>query len=398
MTERSFRFIHRFLNSRKDTPLGPGLGLPVSDSFFLFKSPDDPNEFTFFEGLSNRRTKWAGFLRDLVRTGVIDTLHTYGAFSSETDFSRDLAKRGVDTLHKNNMRIRVWVNHGPPPKVQCFGEPRSAHFFGDDPRSIFYHTDVTLRYGIEYCWTGNEPGEHLGNDSSRYLVGLRRAAGLLFRPRRVWQQLRLSSRLLRVMRLRDGQLVLGFKRYWGTAGQTPVVSDIVHQLSADRLSRLQRTGGTAVIYQHFGVRRKAPGFGVDSYVANQEPYFRPDECSAFNRIAEQYHNGNIFMTSTERLLTYNRMWSWLSWKAEDIDNRRRVVLLGLKMPGFPERLLERTEIEGLTFYSDRPHETDIFLKTGSGTAPVGAISRNAKDHTGRESVMVPLTSLDVPEV
>jgi len=200
------------------------------------------------------------------------------------------------------------------------------------------------------------------------------------------------------MRLRDGQLVLGFKRYWGTAGQTPVVSDIVHQLSADRLSRLQRTGGTAVIYQHFGVRRKAPGFGVDSYVANQEPYFRPDECSAFNRIAEQYHNGNIFMTSTERLLTYNRMWSWLSWKAEDIDNRRRVVLLGLKMPGFPERLLERTEIEGLTFYSDRPHETDIFLKTGSGTDPVGAISRNAKDHTGRESVMVPLTSLDVPEV
>lgn len=398
MTEESFRFVHRFLNSTKDTQLGPGLALPISDSLFLFRSLDDPNRFTFFEGISDRPSRCAGFLRDCVVTGLIDTLHTYGAFSSARDFSRGLAARGIDALDENGMRIRVWVNHGPRENVQCFGVPTAPHCLGDDPDSDFYHTDLTLRYGIEYCWAGSEFGELIAHDSGWHMPGVPAYAAALLRHLCARRRPAPKRRLLNLMTLRDGGKILGFERYWGTRGQAPVVDNIARQLSARNLRRLKQSSGFTIVYQHFAVRRKAPGFGVDKYMANSEPYFRPEECAAFIRLAEEYHNGNILVAPTERLLRYNRTQRWLRWRAEETGSIIKITLLGVKVPGFLERVVHRAEIEGLTFYSTRPEETYLCIQTDSGAVPVTGLIRNPKDHTGRESVMVPVSSHEVPDL
>lgn len=398
MTESSFRFVHRFLNSRKDTPLGRGLALPISDSFFLFSSPGDPNQFTFFEGVSEKLSARADFLRDCVLGGLIDTLHTYGAFSTPGAFSRDLAERGIDALRRRDMRIRVWVNHGPAENVQCFGAPDVAHFLGDEPSSKFYHADITLKYGIEYCWAGREFGELIARDASCNVAALRaKSVALVQALRRRWRPIP-RTRLLHPMVLRDGGRILGFERFWGTDGQTPVVSDIVRQLSVDNLRRLRETGSYAIVYQHFAVRRKAPGFGVGKYVPNAEPYFEPGESAALTRLAQEYHDGNIFVTSTERLLSYNRMQRWLRWSIEEIGGRVGIFLLGVRVPGMPERPVSRSEIDGLTFYTSRPDDTDLFIRVHAGSTRVRDLVRNRKDHTGRESITVPAGSIETPDL
>jgi hypothetical protein len=374
------------------------LALPIADSFFLFRSPGDPNQFTFFEDVSDKLSTRADFLRDCVLAGLIDTLHTYGAFSTPGAFSRDLAERGVDALRRRDMRIRVWVNHGPAENVQCFGVPNIPHFLGDDPRSKFYHTDITLRYGIEYCWAGREFGEFIARDASCNVAALRAKSAAMFQGLRRRRHPIPRTRLLHPMVLRDGGRILGFARFWGTDGQTPVVSDIVRQLSVDNLRTLRETGSYAIVYQHFAVRRKEPGFGVGKYIANVEPYFEPDECAALTRLAQEYHDGNIFVTSTERLLTYNRMQRWLRWSTEEIGSRIGISLLGVKVPGMPERAVSRAEIDGLTFYSNRPHETDLFIRTDAGSIRVKDVVCNRKDHTDRESITVPVGSIEAADL
>ena len=398
MTEESFRFVHRFLNTTRDTPIGPGLGLPISDSFFLFSSPDNPNRFTFFEDLSDKPSPRVGLLKDCAAAGLIDTLHTYGAFSSANDFSRDLARRGIEALEKADMRIRVWVNHGPPENVQCFGQLAAPHFHGDDPESKFHHTDLTLDYGIQYCWTGQELGEAIAYDAQGTLRSLWDRRALLLPAVRRGRSLLRKPRLLKPMRLRDTRRVLRFERYWGTAGQTPTVEDITKQLSARRLAMLKRSGGYSIVYQHFAVRRKAPGFGVNSYVANVAPYFRPGEREAFTSLASEYHSGNVWVTFTQRLLQYNRMYRWLRWSAEHIGNRIRINLLGLEVPGMGHSEVDRGEIGDLTFYSSRPEETEVYLRNGADMTLVRDIVRNPKDHTGRESVTLRGASPEMPDL
>lgn len=390
--------MHRFLNTNKDTPLGRGLSLPISDSFFLFSSPGNSNEFTFFEGLSQRLSRRAGWLREWVRGGLIDTLHTYGAFSSATHFSRELAIRGIDALQRNAMHLRVWVNHGPPENVQCFGDGKVASFLGDAPGSDWYHTDITVDYGIEYCWAGTELGDLIAHDSGWNVSALGTYGSATLSNLRRRRRAVLRRRLLSLTTLRDERKVLSFERYWGTSGQTPVVSDIVHQLSTQNLRRLREMGGYTVVYQHFAVRRRGPGFGVEKYVTNPNPYFSPAERAAFVRLAEEYHAGNILVTSTERLLRYNRMHRWLRWKAEEVGNRLRITLLSLKMPGFRGRPVDREDIQGLTFYSSRPEETDLCIETDSGSVPVKGLSRNGRDHTGRESVGVPFLPIEARDL
>src|SRR5262249_41988847 len=135
--------------------------------------PGNPNRFTFFEELSERPSHCAGLLKDSAAAGLIDTLHTYGAFSVAGHFSRDLARRGIEALDRAGIRLRVWVNHGPVENVQCFGPSPAQHFHGDDRLSNFYHTDITLDYGIEYCWPGAELGDRVAFDPSGAVASLR---------------------------------------------------------------------------------------------------------------------------------------------------------------------------------------------------------------------------------
>ena len=164
LTVQSFRRLHRYLNTTESTPWGKGLQLPLGQSFFLFRSPESPNRFSLFDGLSSRLGRDASFMLECARGGLLDVLHTYGCFTRAEDFSRRLAKGGLDTLERHGVKIEVWVNHGQPTNVQCLG-PASAWMVGDVVGSPYYHSDLTLEYGIRWVWTGSEWTDSIALDA-----------------------------------------------------------------------------------------------------------------------------------------------------------------------------------------------------------------------------------------
>jgi hypothetical protein len=400
MTDESFRFFHRYLNTTKETPLGRGLALPVADSFFLFNSPESKNGFTLFEGLSNQLSTRAGLLLDCARAGLIDTLHTFGDFTSPDHFTRDLARRGLDTLLREGVILRVWVNHGGPSNVQCLG-PLTDHFQGDLPGTPCYHADLTTAFGIRFCWLGSALGDYIAYDGRTrahavltWVQGVLRARSLLM----LRSALQLRT-LVYPLTLRDGAVLLGFNRYAGTMGFTPVLEDLPIQLSARNLNLLKDAGGYSIVYQHFAVRRRLAGFGVDSYKPNIHPYLRLEETAALVRLAEEFHNGNILVTSTERLLRYNAAQRWLRWTSNVSEQGVRIRLVGIEEPSNGKcRLVDLAELEGLTFYTPDPRKTEIWRGTAGADVRVPNLIANPTDHTGRESVSIPISWPGVPDL
>src|SRR5205807_7065491 len=79
-TRQRYRMIHRFLNTETETPMGPGLGLDVADSFWFYgrggpAADDDGSDFVYFRGLDWRqRSTAAEELVHYLRSGWIDTI------------------------------------------------------------------------------------------------------------------------------------------------------------------------------------------------------------------------------------------------------------------------------------------------------------------------------------
>lgn len=401
MTAESLRFIHRYLNTDKETPLGRGLSLPVGDSFFLFSSPASPNKLTLFEGISSKLSPHADFLSECARSEMLDTLHTYGCFTSPDDFSRSIAERGIEELDRRGIQLRVWVNHGTSANVQCFGLPEIEHYRGDIPGTKFYHTDITLAYGIRFCWLGEELSDCIGQDSSSSLQSLIDRSKTMLKhlsKRQLSRARQQNKRLMRSATLRDGNQVLSFKRYAGTLGLTPVIDDLPNQLSQSNLEKLKASQGYSIIYQHFAVRRKGNGFGVSNYKPNSEPFFLPAEKAALERLAREFHNGNIFVTTTSRLLQYNLAQKGLKWNQQTSGGRVRIILDGIDEPGGLFRGVSQRDVESLTFYTPRPRETELFIKNGRGEELVTGLIYNPPDDTGRESVTVPPSTRAYPDL
>lgn len=391
MSFDQFRLTHRYLSGRRETPLGQGLGLDVSASMFLFSSPDSPNRFTLCSGLGTAPSSEASLLCQLAHAGIIDTLHTYGDFSSPDHFSRDLAKRGLEELDRLGIKLEIWINHGGETNPQNLGVAERHHFLGDDPASPFYHADITKKSGFRFCWIGSERSDSIGQGSrtGRPHLGAEVRAGLHRLRQGKVPSFGLSRKLLRPHRLRDGTRMLSFTRFAGVGLRTPVLDDLPQQLSDINLNDLVERQGYCILYQHFGVRRVAPGFGASAYAPNKPPYYKAEELEAFGRLARAFDSGRILVTGTRNLLRYHVAHQGLNWYTVRSNQGLHIVLTGIREPDGEQRQVEASDIGGITFYCDDPMMTRLVLRCPSGDREVSVIP-NGPDGTGRKSVSVPL--------
>ncbi|GMA59652.1 hypothetical protein GCM10025859_00920 [Alicyclobacillus fastidiosus] len=115
-TLRKFNLVHEFINTTQMTPLGKGLGLDFSDSFFMYNGDNEPgyvdinhepmsDELSYFKGVSDQPYA-ASVINRYIHDGWIDTMHTYGDFSqvdqNKTLFRRQLAKQAINALNAND--------------------------------------------------------------------------------------------------------------------------------------------------------------------------------------------------------------------------------------------------------------------------------------------------------
>ena len=157
----AFEAIHKFLNTVEETPMGRGLGLDVGDSFWFFcANPTAQAPLTYFEGLGERPTAWAPRIREWIRLGWIDCLHTYGDFELAGGFRREMAERALAELRRQGLSLSVWVNHGGPfHNLQGVGHLRRLGDLpvyrspnGHEQPVLEYHSDLMVNAGIRFCW------------------------------------------------------------------------------------------------------------------------------------------------------------------------------------------------------------------------------------------------------
>ncbi|GMA61030.1 hypothetical protein NZD89_15365 [Alicyclobacillus fastidiosus] len=341
-TLRKFNLIHEFVNTHQKTPFGYyGLGLPFADSFFMYNgsninSPVDTGntpitqEMSWYKGVSNQQFD-AKEINHYIKCGWIDTLHSYGDFSRQnqwtTLFSRQLAVRAINTLKENDDYLTVWTDHGNQSNVDNFGlygtNPFYNYQLGSAPKTPYYHTDLTIPYGVRFVWPdGNS--DVFGHTSMIYPITL---------P--------------------DGRKVWGFYRYTSsgyTSNGNPKwdwsVGNLSQQLTPQNLESLEKSHDYSIIAQHLeAINTKLP--------------LPQNAIDALWLLAGQYDKKKILVSTTSQLLNYNVSQQYLHYDVTYSSGLAYIHINSITDPVDGTYIPTLTDIRGVTFYTSDPSRTII---------------------------------------
>jgi len=350
VTLRKFNIIHEFLNSKAKTPLGLGLGLDVSDSFFLYNGSNLPDtidyqgqplrdEMTFFQGTSHHLNDGAIILHYL-HVGWIDTFHSIGDFSRigghVTRFRRSQAVYAMSYLQKHGIRLAVFTDHGNQSNVANFGAYGLNHFEdyqqGDNPASSYFISDLLRKRGVRFVWPD------LFSDRYSY------------------------SSVIYPIKLRDGRSIWGFWRFTGTLRIQHIrhawkydwtdlwnPGDLATELAPARLQELVRTHGFTVIATHLEGN------------ADKNP-LSTSAIESLTRLSHIQDRGKILVARTSRLLTYNLVRQYLQYRTWSTHGTTMIDILAVADPVDGAFVPTWQQLRGITFTVPSGRRTRIELR------------------------------------
>ncbi len=368
--------IIKFLNTTKNTAMGPGLGLEIANSIY-FDMPSD--QFSYW----NTDEKGREMIRTLIRSGHIDCLHSYGDLAT----TRGHAERALEELSKYACKLEVWADHAIA--TSNFGADIMKGF-GDVSESEVYHADLTCEFGIKYVWRGrvtsviaqDVPKSLKGIYNREHPMGSARTMakefvkGVMARAGSVKYAMHGPNKVLRKVELRDGHKVWEFIRsnpYWGGVENNATADGLSDVINEQMLNELVERGGVCILYTHLGkIRDSKEPFGLRTR-------------DALALLARYASEGEILVTTTKRLLNYCRLVREVDFSVakEDEWTKINVNVNGLK-----------TDVSGLSFYVLEPDKTKIFVSSRE----VSPLKTNYPDDTGQRSVSVPWKPLEIPDL
>lgn len=376
----TFIAVHRFLNDPEQ-----GLGLPVADS--LFALGKEPGQMAFYLPDGQTLGPDAGLILAGLRSGLIDSLHSWGDFNAappQPDRLRTLAETFTGRLLAEGLQVRVWVNHGDAFNYQNLPSRLQPGYRGDDPTSPYYTADLLRLLGVKFAWCSELAPWPLSSRRPPRLWLLARLSGnagknlvKLFLGR--WRQRRPGASLTQLCQplpLADGSQVLAFTRFnrhpqglWAR----PSRHTLRYVLTPEVLAELLAQGGYLVVYTHLGRPRMSAG----------ELFPEPD-LRGLQQLSEHYRAGRLWVAPTAQLLGFWLMQHYLLWHAERRGDRLVIYLQAVNDPTTGWRLPQREELAGLCFYTPWPEAT-ILRHAGRDLAP----EIYPPDHTGQSSVGLP---------
>ena len=380
-----YREIARFLNTTETTAMGSGVGLEVGNTIYFDMPPD---QFAYW----NTDDAGRAMVRDLIRSGHIDCLHSFGDLAR----TREYATRALDELDRCDCRLEVWIDHSVAP-TNFGADIMKGH--GDEPGHEAYHADLTTAYGVKYVWRGRVTSV-LGQDVPPSLGGLltQRAPvasartvakefvkRLLARCGNSQYEMHASNEILRNTRLRDDTPVYEFLRsnpHWGGVSSCDTGREIAQVLTDGMLNRLVQRGGVCILYTHLGKIQDSAIPCDDAAVI------------AFRRLADAYRGGQILVTATRRLLGYCRAVREVNWAASMGETDGSVEIAISTHVSSEVGRLTRSDLDGLTFYVPDPYTTRVTLDGRD----VAELQCNDPDNTGRPSVSLPWSRMEFPDL
>jgi|UniRef100_A0A7C5AMI3 hypothetical protein len=376
----TFEAVHRFLNDPEQ-----GLGLPVADS--LFPVGQEPGQLAFFLPEGHTPGPDAELILEALRSGLIDTLHSWGDFNNsppDPGRLRALAESFTGRLAAEGLKVRVWVNHGDSLNYQNLPSRLQPNYQGDDPASPYYTADLIRKLGVKFAWCSELAPWPLSPRRLPVARFLARCSGnmgknllKLFLGR--WRQRRPAASLTRLCQprfLADGSQILAFTRFnshpeglWGR----PNRHTLRYALHPMILEELLAQEGFLVVYTHLGRPRVSEG----------ELFPEPD-LKALQHLCHHYQAGRIWVAPTAQLLGFWLLRHYLLWFPEKREERLVIYLQAMDDPTTGWRLPQLEELAGLCFYTPWPEAT--CLRLASQDLPVRVYP---PDHTGQWSVGLP---------
>jgi len=361
-TVEEFEAIHTFLNEYTSTPYGYGLGLDIADSLWLYnandgtsyaKNDDISDYMTWFHGTSTDEKDKAKIV-EFYKKGWIDSLHSFGDFSrkdtSDVVFTRELALQAWDALKSESMDIDVWINHGNAANTDNFGGHTPfgtfAYQAGDDPKSDYYHTDLSVENGIRFVWNSHN-SDVWGTDDPLF-----------------------------PLTLRDGSKIWGFNAYTGNKtglfgfDYTWTPLRICEVLTKENLDTLVENSQYAVFATHFGS-------GDLWEVLNEK------NLDAFRLLQSYRDRGDIMVVRSSRLLRYAAVHGNLVYETNETDTSFAINIV--KVADISGDYIPRTDqLRGITFYI--PENKQLALTIDGKDVPSETYRINPADETGKISV------------
>lgn len=356
-TTETFAQMHRFLNTFEQTKYGPGLGLDIADSFFMYNGSDFEETqglMSYCQGTDPATLQDAALIKKYYDCGWIDSIHAFGEFShqSHTLFSRTLAQQAWELLNTAGIAPSIWIDHGTETNVQNFGSfspfRTSKYQAGDNPKSQYYHTDITLAQSIRYIWHSRH-SDKFGTDFP-----------------------------LKLKKLRDRKKVWSFSRYTNTNKNNEIdwtwyPNRLHDQLTAHNLEGLIEKNQYSIIGQHITQR--------------EDPWGEQD-IEALRQLSDRFHKDrSILVARTSRLLDYALVWKHLQYQTIDVDGFTAFRILSIADPVEGEHIPTRDDLAGITFYCANPARTVIFI--GDTLLTQDDLTLNPPDETGKASITMP---------
>ncbi|MFB0527471.1 MAG: hypothetical protein ACETVT_01180 [bacterium] len=379
-TKEEFLEIQKFLNTREQTSMGEGVGLEIGNSFVMYAPPTCA--FSYFSGNPGD----AQIIRKFIKAGYIDFMHSYG---EKMNFTRQDAIKAIEELNNNQCKVDVWVDHAKTP--DNLGDDRTFGL-GDHPNSIAYHSDLTLAYGIKFVWLGRVTpviGQSvpisLKTFSSIYdsrhplhsliNIGKEFAKNVLAVFGNEKYAMHKNYDLIRIAKLDDGQKAyefLRFDNYWKGVATGATSKRLSYAISQRTLERLKEVGGYTVVYTHLGKNSDS------SQVIPKETRV------ALRDLANEYEKGNIYITTTSKLLNYYVHRKYLNWSYETKGDEIIITISSVEDPVFGSLVPTIQDLQGMTFYVPDKDKARIYISDKE----IAELRRNSPDYTGRESVMI----------
>jgi hypothetical protein len=260
------------------------------------------------------------------------------------------------------------------------GERLTIHGMGVDgpilgavPGSPYYSIDLALKAGIKFFWT-------------KMPYSLRRTSNYGKRG---------FETSLVPFQLPDSSKVWGFFRYY----ESDEVDNANLGKCINRLITGDDKGGPiapwtySIIATHLGVARK-PGqrrSNDDVYTTNGGRWFNEETVAALRNLRSLQDKGRVLVAQTSRLLKYNLANDMLTKYAnspdgftrEKIGDAEKIIIHKIHDDVFGSFVPGLDDVRGITFYTDNPAKTGIFI--GNDLIDKSEIQINPPDQSGRAS-------------
>jgi len=382
-TLEEFLEIQEFLNTNNTTSMGKGVGLEIGNSFLMFEAPD--GTISYF----NSKADVAQTIREFVNSGRIDFIHSFG---KKEDFSRADAIRALTELTARDCKVDVWVDHAKT--NDNWGNDVTVGR-GDLPGSEEYHADLTLAYGIKFAWMGATTMK-IGQtapitpktftnlyDSDHHIHSLlniskefaKHFLSILGNQKYAVHK---ENDLVKITTLDDGQKVYEFMRFdnfWQGVATGANSAGLGYVLSKKNLDRLKDVGGYMIVYTHLGMNE------------NCSQYICPQTQTALRELSREFYSGDIYVTTTSKLLNYYITQRYLDWEYESTGDKITIKIHGIDDPIFGHSEPHADNLAGITFNVPSSLHAEVYL----GAKKHAHVTRNPSDHTNSESITISVT-------